>query len=119
MLGWAYAMVGSTNEARPVLDEVTLDCTTRYDSPAQIGLIHFFLGEIRDGVRSLEEAYARENPQLTRLPANHFAASATRDPGVEAILERIGLEPIIDKPLLSIPKDPQTDRILSGSCRDG
>jgi hypothetical protein len=67
MLGWAYAMVGSTNEARPVLDEVTLDCTTRYDSPAQIGLIHFFLGEIRDGVRWLEEAYARENPQL-RIP---------------------------------------------------
>ncbi len=119
MLGWAYAMVGRTNEARRVLDEVTLDYTAKYHSPAQIGLIHFFLGETKDGVRWLEEAYARKDPQLIHLRANHFVIDAFRDPGVEAIFERIGLEPSIDKLLSSIPKDPQTDRIFSCSQRNG
>jgi len=113
MLGWAYAMVGRTKDAKRILDEVTFEYKTKYHSPAQIGLIHFFLGNINDGIRWLEEAYKRKDPQLINLRSNHFAIGAFREAGVEAIFEKIGLEPSVDKLYSSMPKNTQSGRVFS------
>jgi serine/threonine-protein kinase len=58
LLGYAYGLVGRTDEARAILGQLKTDAAQRYVNPVAAALIHIGLGEEDEAVNCLEEALA-------------------------------------------------------------
>jgi DNA-binding winged helix-turn-helix (wHTH) protein/TolB-like protein/Tfp pilus assembly protein PilF len=90
-LGFAYAKVGRTSDARAMLaayhDKVKKG---RYVSPLQIAIVHFGLGEGEEGFAWLEKSLDERAMDLRNLTIGLFSFLHD-DPRFQEVLRRMGL----------------------------
>lgn len=90
-LGYAYAAGGRSADARKVLNELESHARVQYVSSFGIALIHDALGEKRQAIAALQDAYedhAVEFAQMAQYPPFRTIAS---EPAFETVMRQVGL----------------------------
>lgn len=91
-LGRVYALSGKTDEARKILEKLTLEAQNSYISPFDIALVHAGLGDTDRTFEYLEKAYEDRFGWLIWLNVEPKWDSIRSDPRFTNLLQRIGLK---------------------------
>jgi TolB-like protein/Tfp pilus assembly protein PilF/tRNA A-37 threonylcarbamoyl transferase component Bud32 len=90
VLGGAYAAAGRVNDARAVLQRLDEMSATGYVSPYHRALIHVQLGERKQALELLEEAYSINEGWLAWLAVEPLFDSLRAEPAFAELLARTG-----------------------------
>lgn len=88
-LGRAYAVMGKTQEARKILDELVLRAKSKRISAYQIALVHVGLGEKDRAFEVLERAFQERSTLLTYLKMDPRLDPLRADPRFRELLRRM------------------------------
>jgi serine/threonine protein kinase/Tfp pilus assembly protein PilF len=89
-LARAYAVMGKSNEARKILDDLTKASKQSYFPAYLFGVIHVALGENEQGLAWLEVAYTHRDPYLVHLKKDAAFDPVRSDPRFQDLLRRVG-----------------------------
>jgi tetratricopeptide (TPR) repeat protein len=89
-LGYAYAALGRTEDARTILRELESHRREQYVSSFGIALIHDALRENDQALAALERAYVEHAVEFAMLDQPSFTAIAS-EPRFQAIMRAVGL----------------------------
>ena len=89
-LGYAYAMVGRTSDARAMLAAFHKTAKTQYVAPLKFAVVHFGLGERDEAFRWLEQAFDERAMDLRSLTIGLFSFLHD-DARFQDLLRRMGL----------------------------
>ncbi|MFC2124190.1 tetratricopeptide repeat protein [Bacteroidota bacterium] len=91
MLGWMYARSGETGKARKILEELKVNTSEYPIFQIIIALICEELGDRKQAIDWLQEAYDDRNMLLSRLGSFHDFEYLKSDAEVQELLKKIGL----------------------------
>jgi serine/threonine protein kinase/Tfp pilus assembly protein PilF len=89
-LARAYGVMGKSNEARKILDDLTKASKQSYFPAYLFGVIHVALGENEQGLAWLEVAYTHRDPYLVHLKKDAAFDPVRSDPRFQDLLRRVG-----------------------------
>jgi hypothetical protein len=89
--GYTLAASGRRAEARAVLSELETRASRGYVPPSDLALVHLGLGEYRQALDRLEEAFEARDMLLTFLTVEPRWAALADSPRFAVLLRRIGL----------------------------
>jgi hypothetical protein len=90
-LGYTYAAVGKTREAREIIGSLQHKAKPAYVSPYLIAAIHGALGEKDQAFQLLKRAYSERDSHLTNLPLDSKIDPLRTDPRFPPLIERLKL----------------------------
>jgi TolB-like protein/DNA-binding winged helix-turn-helix (wHTH) protein/Tfp pilus assembly protein PilF len=90
-VGYTYALLGRTAEAREILDELMKRSMEQYVSPYAIALVHAGLGEKDQAFEWLERAFQEKSPQLRKFLYSPLWDPIRDDPRFEQLLRKLNL----------------------------
>jgi len=93
-LGYAYAACGRTGEARRELAMLERRAAERFVPALDLASVYAALGERARAFASLETAFDRREPALSRVRADDRLTSLHADPRFAALLRRMNLPPL-------------------------
>ena len=91
-IGGVYALIGDTEEARRVLDDLLERSKHMYVSPYGLARSYFALGQNDQGFEWLDKAYEERDHWLCFLKVHPVTESVGSDPRFKAMLKKIGLD---------------------------
>jgi TolB-like protein/Flp pilus assembly protein TadD len=110
ILGYICAKAGQPEEARGILDQLTLRWTESYVAPTHFALVYAGLGERERMFEWLERAYQEHDLTLVFTLPDPILAEFRGDPRFADLLRRVGLPPSAlhspTKPEPNSPGDP-------------
>ncbi len=90
-LGWAYAKIGKTAEARRILRELEEEAKTRYVAPCLIAALYVGLGENEQAFVWLEKAFQERDVLLMTLNIESHLDPLRSDRRFQDLVRRVGL----------------------------
>jgi len=92
-IGYTYAKMGRTSEAKKVLEDLISQSQQSYVPSFGIAMLYFYLGEKENGFAYLEKSYEEHETGLLTLKANpHIEEDVRTDPRFKAILKKMNLD---------------------------
>ena len=90
-LGWAYAKIGKTAEAKRVLRELEAEAKTRYVAPCLIAALYVALGDKEQAFVLLEKAFQERDVLLMTLNIESHLDPLRSDRRFQELVHRVGL----------------------------
>ena len=90
-LGWAYAKIGKTAEARRILRELEAEAKTRYVPPCLIAALYVGLGDKEQAFAWLEKAFQERDVLLMTLNVESHLDPLRSDRRFQDLVRRVGL----------------------------
>jgi Flp pilus assembly protein TadD len=90
-LGYAYAMVGRSEDAQRLLSSLTQLSEQQYATPVGIAAVHLALGEKEQALVWLEKAYQAHDSDLTGIATDPRLRALHSDGHFQDLLRRVGL----------------------------
>jgi tetratricopeptide (TPR) repeat protein len=91
-IGRAYAELGRVDEARRVLKELQERAQREYVSPIWFADLYVGLGETRQAIQMLEQAYETRDASLVHIKVNPAWDLLRSDPGFKTLLRKMNLD---------------------------
>ena len=91
-LGAAYAVAGRAADAERIQDELVARAKVSHMSPLSLASIPLMLGRVDEAVEGFERAFAERDPVLVTTTAWPLFSRARKDPRVQALFERMGVQ---------------------------
>jgi tetratricopeptide (TPR) repeat protein len=91
-LGQAYALVGSTDKAREVLQQLEDRARETYVSPYHLAFVYAGLGEVGRALDLLERAFAERTGAVYAIKGSVLLAPLRSHPRFQALLKKMNLE---------------------------
>ncbi len=112
-LGYLYAKSSETQEARRILDEITVRSREAYVAPTYFAFVHAGLEERDQMFEWLERAYEEYDVRLPDMLIDPLLAEMRSDPRFSDLVRRVGLPP------LAVPRgsDPPASPLGKGGQR--
>ena len=90
-LGWAYAKIGKTVEARRILSELEAEAKTRYVAACLIASLHVALGDKEQAFAWLDKAFQERDVLLLTLNIESHLDPLRSDRRFQDLVRRVGL----------------------------
>lgn len=90
-LGWAYAKIGKTGEARRILNELEDEAKTRYVAACLIASLHVALGDKEKAFAWLDKAFQERDVLLLTLNIESHLDPLRDDRRFQDLVRRVGL----------------------------
>ncbi len=90
-LGWAYAKIGKTVEARRILSELEAESKTRYVAACLIASLHVALGDKEQAFAWLDKAFQERDVLLLTLNIESHLDPLRSDRRFQDLVRRVGL----------------------------
>ena len=90
-LGWAYAKIGKTGEARRILSELEDEAKTRYVAACLIASLHVALGDKEQAFVWLDKAFQERDVLLLTLNIESHLDPLRSDRRFQDLVRRVGL----------------------------
>lgn len=90
-LGWAYAKIGKTGEARRILNELEEEAKTRYVAACLIASLHVALGDKEQAFAWLDKAFQERDVLLLTLNIESHLDPLRSDKRFQDLVRRVGL----------------------------
>lgn len=90
-LGWAYARIGKTAEARRILSELEAEAKTRYVAACLIASLHVALGDKEQAFVWLDKAFQERDVLLLTLNIESHLDPLRSDRRFQDLVRRVGL----------------------------
>lgn len=90
-LGWAYAKIGKTADAKRILRELEAETKTRYVAPCLIAALHVGLGDKEQAFVWLERAFQERDVLLMTLNIESHLDPLRSDRRFQDLVRRVGL----------------------------
>lgn len=90
-LGWAYAKIGKTGEARRILSELEDEAKTRYVAACLIASLHVALGDKEQAFAWLDKAFQERDVLLLTLNIESHLDPLRSDRRFQDLVRRVGL----------------------------
>jgi len=91
-LGHAYGKAGRKSDALRILEELTIESTSRYVSPYDLSIINLGLGEIETAIKWLVRACDEHAGWMIYLTVDPRLDPVRSDPRFKELLRRVGFE---------------------------
>ena len=91
-LGHAHAKAGNDVEARRILDRLARTAQTRHVSAYHTAVIHIALGDMDEGFKWLERAYAEQSPWIGYMRVDPRLDPLRSDSRIDALLRQARLD---------------------------
>ncbi len=100
-LGWAYARIGKTAEAKRILRELEVEAKTRYVAPCLIASLYVALGDNEQAFVLLEKAFQERDVLLMTLNIESHLDPLRSDQRFQDLVRRVGLPEASDQRIRS------------------